>query len=499
MEFEHSSLTVSCQPSETPVGPDEVPEVRKVKKGFWKWPDFLCKTRTYDLVQATKDYHGAMLKQKVSSQPIEIPVGPDEVTEVRKAKKGFWKWPVFHRKTRTYDLIQATKDYHEAMLKQKVSCQPIETPVGPDEVPEARKEKKGFWKWPDFLCKTRTYDLVQATKEYHEALLKQKVFCQPIETPIGPNEVPEAKKEKKGFWKRVTCLFTSKSSRASALEDHVPAAEQLEEDDTEDDIILRHYKIGDKLGKGGFGSVYKATRRRDGLKVAVKCTVKSSKMKEITVPGYDKPLPTEIALTIMANNGPYVPEIIKLLDWEDNDDHYVIIMERPIPCMDLFCFLNHNNGPLDEKTGRHIMRQAIHAVSVCFNRGVFHRDIKLENLLVNPDTLEVKLIDFGCGAIAKESGYKVFCGTREYFPPEYELYGRYHAQPATVWSLGIVLFAMMCWALPTVSDHSLIRDYLWTRTDLSKECCQMICGCLQPDPDERLALQEMHLHNWFKV
>nr|XP_021330921.1 serine/threonine-protein kinase pim-2 [Danio rerio] len=168
--------------------------------------------------------------------------------------------------------------------------------------------------------------------------------------------------------------------------------------------------MGDKLGKGGFGSVYKATRRRDGLEVAVKCTVKSPKMKEMTVPGYDKPLPTEIALTIMANNGPYVPEIIQLLDWEDNDAHYIIIMERPIPCMDLLHFLRHKDGPLDEKTGRHIMRQAIHAVSVCFDRGVFHRDIKLENLLVNPDTLEVKLIDFGCGAIVKKSGYKVFCG-----------------------------------------------------------------------------------------
>nr|XP_021322981.1 serine/threonine-protein kinase pim-2-like [Danio rerio] len=201
----------------------------------------------------------------------------------------------------------------------------------------------------------------------------------------------------------------------------------------------------------------------------------------------------------MANNGPYVPEIIKLIDWEDNDDHYIIIMERPTPCMDLLRFLNHKNKPLDEKMGRHIMWQAIHAASVCFDRGVFHRDIKLENLLVNPDTLEVKLIDFGCGSTVKRSGYKVFCGTREYFPPEYEMYGRYHAQPATVWSLGIVLFAMMCGALPSISDHSLIRNYRWTSPDLSKECCRMICGCLQPDPDERLALQQLHLHNWFKV
>ncbi|XP_068076681.2 serine/threonine-protein kinase pim-2 isoform X2 [Danio rerio] len=501
MQFDHSpcvllKYTPNMPENHLHLSDEPHVEVGKIgrkekKRSFWKWPVLRRKTGKYDLVQAAKKYqYEAEVYQKVSCQPIETPVGPEEVPEVRNVKKGFWKWPVFRRKTGKFNLVQATKNYHEAMLEQKVSSRPIETPVGPDEVAKARKEKKGFWKWPDFLYKTRTYDLVQATKDYHEAMLNQKVSSQPIETPIGPDEVPEASKEEKDVWK---------SSRASASEDHVPAAEQLEEDDTENDTILRHYEMGDKLGKGGFGSVYKATRRRDGLEVAVKCTVKSPKMKEMTVPGYDKPLPTEIALTIMANNGPYVPEIIQLLDWEDNDAHYIIIMERPIPCMDLLHFLRHKDGPLDEKTGRHIMRQAIHAVSVCFDRGVFHRDIKLENLLVNPDTLEVKLIDFGCGAIVKKSGYKVFCGTRTYFPPEYELHGRYHAQPATVWSLGIVLFALMCGALPTVSDHSLIRDYLWSSPGLSIECCQMICGCLQPNPDERLALQEMHLHNWFKV
>lgn len=201
----------------------------------------------------------------------------------------------------------------------------------------------------------------------------------------------------------------------------------------------------------------------------------------------------------MANNGPNVPQIIKLLDWEDNHDHYMMVMERPMPCMDLFRFIKHHGGHLDEKTGRHIMCQAIHAVSVCCDRGVFHRDIKLENILVNPDTMEVKLIDFGCGAIVKDSGYNVFSGmcyelrchknhilkilykcmnhwmtslfflgTREYFPPEFQIYGIYHAKPTTVWSLGIVLFAMMCGALPSFADQYMIEDYRWTSPGLSQ-------------------------------
>ncbi len=56
------------------------------------------------------------------------------------------------------------------------------------------------------------------------------------------------------------------------------------------------------------------------------------------------------------------------------------------------------------------MWQVIHATNICCERGVFHRDIKLENLLVNLDTWEVKLIDFGCGTLMKDSAYMAFNG-----------------------------------------------------------------------------------------
>lgn len=112
---------------------------------------------------------------------------------------------------------------------------------------------------------------------------------------------------------------------------------------------------------------------------------------------------------LMANEGPSVSQIIKLLDWEDDTEHYVLVMERPVPCVDLFSFVDHR-GSLDEGMAQNIMRQVIDAAKTCCDRGVFHRDIKLENILVNQDTMEVKLIDFGCGAIMKKSAFKVFHG-----------------------------------------------------------------------------------------
>ncbi|RXN02375.1 serine threonine- kinase pim-1-like protein [Labeo rohita] len=262
--------------------------------------------------------------------------------------------------------------------------------------------------------------------------------------------------------------------------------------------IFWRYEFAHKLGEGGNGCVHAGTRCKDGLKVAVKIAEKMPHMQYIRVPGHPKLLPIEIGLTLMANKGPSVPQIIKLLDWQEDPDHYVMVLERPMPSMSMFNFVKLRQR-LDEGMARHFMRQVIHAANICCERGVFHRDIKMENLLVNPDTLEVKLIDFGCGALMMDSAYVAFNGTKMFCPPEFDVDDRYHAKPATVWSLGILLFVMVCGFYPDDKDLHVISKNDWSNPDLSQECCQMICSCLQPDPQRRLILEEMQLHGWFKV
>uniref|UniRef100_A0A8C2C8A9 non-specific serine/threonine protein kinase n=1 Tax=Cyprinus carpio TaxID=7962 RepID=A0A8C2C8A9_CYPCA len=243
-------------------------------------------------------------------------------------------------------------------------------------------------------------------------------------------------------------------------------------------LIRSHYKIGSKLGQGGFGFVYEGTRCKDELKVSISFTYKTLHISSELMAG----IPMEIGLTLMANKIPRAPEIIKILDWEDNEDHFIMVMERPMPCMDLKSFVKLHGESLDEGTARNIMRQVIEAANVCVKRGVFHRDIKMENLLVNQDTMEVKLIDFGCGAQMKRFGYDVFSGTKAYCPPEVTVNGKYHAKPTTVWSLGILLFMMACGYYPTEYDLDLISKRSWTR------------------PDQRvnlIDLEKMHMHDCF--
>ncbi|XP_051726230.1 serine/threonine-protein kinase pim-1-like [Ctenopharyngodon idella] len=263
--------------------------------------------------------------------------------------------------------------------------------------------------------------------------------------------------------------------------------------------ILSRYEIGNKLGEGGYGAVFEGIRLKDGLKVALKFALKTDTTEYISIPGHPTPLPLEVALTMLANKGPSVPQIVQLLEWQDQLGFYIMVLERPSPCEDLFDFLQHHGGILSENLARLIMWQVVQAAHMCCRRGVLHRDIKLENLLVNKDTLEVKLTDFGCGDLLKTSAYKTFWGTQMYCPPEFDKSGKYHGKPATVWSLGVLMFELLCGDPPDRNDLDMIDAGIWSKPGLSKECCRLIHSCLQQKPKKRLGLGKIILHNWFEA
>ncbi|RXN07743.1 BEN domain-containing 2-like protein [Labeo rohita] len=115
----------------------------------------------------------------------------------------------------------------------------------------------------------------------------------------------------------------------------------------------------------------------------------------------------EVALMTLVSSAPACPNVLQLLEWFDHRRRFTMILERPVPCQDLQSFCEEN-GHLDESLAKKVLLQVISALKHCKSRGVLHRNIKPENLLISTESHDIKLLDFGCGDLLKDSAYKYF-------------------------------------------------------------------------------------------
>ncbi|XP_023801296.1 serine/threonine-protein kinase pim-1-like, partial [Cyanistes caeruleus] len=151
--------------------------------------------------------------------------------------------------------------------------------------------------------------------------------------------------------------------------------------------------------------------------------------------------PLEIVLLDKVSTG--FPGVVQLLEWFELPNYIVMVLECPEQCQDLQRLIRAHRF-LSEEEARELFRQVLEAVRHCTSCGVLHRDIKPENILVDLDTGQAKLTDFGCGTYLQETAYTQFAGTPSYSPPEWTDFGWYHGEAATVWTLGILLHGMVC-------------------------------------------------------
>ncbi|KAI9884737.1 MAG: hypothetical protein M1823_003481 [Watsoniomyces obsoletus] len=213
--------------------------------------------------------------------------------------------------------------------------------------------------------------------------------------------------------------------------------ELLEAFSSKDLQTVGNYELGRLIGKGSFGKVYLATHKlTNGSKVVLKSANKDD---------------SNLAREIHHHRQFLHPHIARLYEVIVTEKLVWLVLEY-CPGDELYNYLHHH-GPLPVEKVQKIFTQLVGAVTYVHNKSCVHRDLKLENILLDKHE-NVKLCDFGFTREyeGKASYLQTSCGTICYAAPEMLKGEKYAGEKVDVWSLGVILYALLTGELPFDED-----------------------------------------------
>ncbi|XP_041864800.1 serine/threonine-protein kinase pim-2-like [Melanotaenia boesemani] len=203
--------------------------------------------------------------------------------------------------------------------------------------------------------------------------------------------------------------------------------------------------------------------------------------------------------TSVGNSAP-----VALLDCYQLEKELILVLERPVCAVDLFDYVEEHEGTLQEDEAKVILNRLVDAAIHLQENGIFHRDIKLENILIQTDSNipRVRLIDFGLSCFhSDDTEFDMYYGTDNHVPLEWLSRYKYKAGHTTVWQMGVVLFEILHKA--TFRSSSFLRKKLKIKNKLSKDksnthihiyCRDFLKKCFIKETKKRPTLEDLKSH-----
>ena len=285
-------------------------------------------------------------------------------------------------------------------------------------------------------------------------------------------------------------------------------------------MILDEYTLIKSLGKGAFGEVFLTTKKGSNELYATKQLNKDIFDNRNT----KKYFLNEINILKELSH----PNIVKFADLKRTANHFYIMMEYCNGgelCKTLEAHISKTGRPFSEEVVQSLMKQIISAFQYIHGKDIIHRDIKLENILLNYNTNEdkenknvikatVKIIDFGFAARMEKTGLKyTTLGSPINMDPlilsELRKRGKNinrvgYDQKADIWSLGTICYELAigksAFEANKIDDliAKIEKGEYTVPTNLSRELISFINGMLQYDPNQRLNIDQLAKHPFLK-
>ena len=276
--------------------------------------------------------------------------------------------------------------------------------------------------------------------------------------------------------------------------------------------ITQFYEVIKKIGEGAYGKIYKVKNKQSGDIRAMKQITKNK------IPDIVK-FQTEIKILSMVDH----PNIVRLFEVIEDDKYFNLLQEL---CTGGELLTKSQNTQLKEKEIARIFNQIMSAVAYCHDKGIVHRDLKLENILFASEAPDspIKIIDFVFSVLfvknkekeknsdvndLKKLGYrrmKSKVGTLYYISPEI-IKGNYD-EKCDIWACGVILYILLCGYPPFSGNtdkevYNLITQVkydfdkeIWK--NISKYAKELIKNMLTPAKNRYTAKQVL-ASKWFEV